>query len=243
MLHGRNGQHQPIPRCALVFRNGAPRWARCTSLLLHALSPCSRSIGSPSSRGTSTKGAATSTNWCGVSAWASSRTASRLPTSCCSFRRRSGATLEFRRAFHADTQRREESKDLRDHRAASCNAFARRRASRFCTRRRCETARTGRSPRTAATPSSRRWRCTSRRLIELPLERQRRVAIVSAVEGKSRSGRRWHLGLVDVHLDTALALFHGGPFEARRRQAAALVDALRSLAGSERCRWRCDSRR
>jgi endonuclease/exonuclease/phosphatase (EEP) superfamily protein YafD len=67
-------------------------------------------------------------------------------------------------------------------------------------------------------------------LIELPLERQRRVAIVSAVEGQSRSGRRWQLGLVDVHLDTALALFHGGPFEARRRQAAALVDALRSLA-------------
>jgi len=67
-------------------------------------------------------------------------------------------------------------------------------------------------------------------LIELPLERQRRVAIVSGVEGKSRSGRRWHLGLVDVHLDTALALFHGGPFEARRRQASALVDALRSRA-------------
>jgi endonuclease/exonuclease/phosphatase (EEP) superfamily protein YafD len=67
-------------------------------------------------------------------------------------------------------------------------------------------------------------------LIELPLERQRRVAIVSGVEGQSRSGRRWHLGLVDVHLDTALALFRGGPFEARRRQSAALVAALRSLA-------------
>ncbi len=68
------------------------------------------------------------------------------------------------------------------------------------------------------------------RLIELPLERQRRVAIVSGIEGRSRSGRRWHLGLVDVHLDTALALFHGGPFDARRRQAAALVEALGSLA-------------
>jgi endonuclease/exonuclease/phosphatase family metal-dependent hydrolase len=67
-------------------------------------------------------------------------------------------------------------------------------------------------------------------LIELPLERQRRVAIVSGVEGESQSGRRWRLGLVDVHLDTALALFHGGPFDARRRQAAALIDALRSLA-------------
>jgi len=29
-----------------------------------------------------------------------------------------------------------------------------------------------------------------------------------------------------VHLDTALALGHGGPFAARRRQAEALVDAL-----------------
>lgn len=67
-------------------------------------------------------------------------------------------------------------------------------------------------------------------LIELPLERQRRVAIVSGIEGQSRSGRRWHLGLVDVHLDTALALFRGGPFDARRRQAAALVDDLRSIA-------------
>jgi endonuclease/exonuclease/phosphatase family metal-dependent hydrolase len=67
-------------------------------------------------------------------------------------------------------------------------------------------------------------------LIELPLERQRRVAVVSGVEGQSPSGRRWHLGLVDVHLDTALALFHGGPFDARRRQAAVLVDAVRSLS-------------
>ena len=67
-------------------------------------------------------------------------------------------------------------------------------------------------------------------LIELPLERQRRVAIVSGVEGETQSGRRWRLGLVDVHLDTALALLHGGPFDARRRQAAALIEALRSLA-------------
>jgi endonuclease/exonuclease/phosphatase family metal-dependent hydrolase len=66
-------------------------------------------------------------------------------------------------------------------------------------------------------------------LIELPLERQRRVVIVSSVEGTDRAGQRWHLGLVDVHLDTALALLNGGPFEARRRQVVALLDMLRAL--------------
>jgi len=66
-------------------------------------------------------------------------------------------------------------------------------------------------------------------LVELPIERQRRVAIVSSVAGSDRTGKRWHLGLIDVHLDTALALLHGGPFEARRRQVVALLDALRPL--------------
>jgi len=66
-------------------------------------------------------------------------------------------------------------------------------------------------------------------LVELPVERQRRVAIVSSVQGIDRAGQRWHLGLVDVHLDTALALLNGGPFEARRRQVVALLDMLRPL--------------
>jgi endonuclease/exonuclease/phosphatase family metal-dependent hydrolase len=66
-------------------------------------------------------------------------------------------------------------------------------------------------------------------LVELPVERQRRVAIVSSVQGIDPAGKRWHLGLVDVHLDTALALLNGGPFEARRRQAVALLDMLRPL--------------
>jgi endonuclease/exonuclease/phosphatase family metal-dependent hydrolase len=64
-------------------------------------------------------------------------------------------------------------------------------------------------------------------LIELPLERQRRVAVIAAVEGRSGSGKRWHLGLADAHLDTALALLHGGPSAARRRQVTALLGALR----------------
>lgn len=66
-------------------------------------------------------------------------------------------------------------------------------------------------------------------LIELPLERQRRVALVTAVEGRRRSGAGWHLDLVDVHFDTTLALLHGGPLAARRRQAAALLAALRDV--------------
>ena len=64
------------------------------------------------------------------------------------------------------------------------------------------------------------------RLIELPFERQRRVVVAAALEGRRAGGAPWRLELVNVHLDTALALFHGGPFEARRRQTAALLDAL-----------------
>jgi endonuclease/exonuclease/phosphatase family metal-dependent hydrolase len=62
--------------------------------------------------------------------------------------------------------------------------------------------------------------------IELPLERQRRVALAATVAGRTLGGKSWRLRVVDVHLDTALALFSGGPFEARRRQAEALTSAL-----------------
>jgi endonuclease/exonuclease/phosphatase family metal-dependent hydrolase len=62
--------------------------------------------------------------------------------------------------------------------------------------------------------------------VELPLEHQRRVAAVATVAGQTRSGAPWRLRLANVHLDTALALGHGGPFAARRRQAEILVDAL-----------------
>jgi endonuclease/exonuclease/phosphatase family metal-dependent hydrolase len=62
--------------------------------------------------------------------------------------------------------------------------------------------------------------------IELPLERQRRVAAVAVVSGRTTAGVAWRLRLVNVHLDTALALLHGGPLTARRRQADALAAAL-----------------
>src|SRR3954454_22404328 len=69
---------------------------------------------------------------------------------------------------------------------------------------------------------------TAPRVIELPLERQRRVVLAAAGEGRSAADSRWQLALVDIHLDTALALLHGGPLEARRRQVLALLDALRT---------------
>jgi endonuclease/exonuclease/phosphatase family metal-dependent hydrolase len=63
-------------------------------------------------------------------------------------------------------------------------------------------------------------------VVELPLEHQRRVAVIATVNGRTPGGEPWRLRLANVHLDTALALGRGGPFAARRRQAEALVDAL-----------------
>ena len=62
--------------------------------------------------------------------------------------------------------------------------------------------------------------------IELPLERQRRVVAVATVGGQTTAGMPWRLRVANVHLDTALALLHGGPLAARRRQADALIAAL-----------------
>jgi endonuclease/exonuclease/phosphatase family metal-dependent hydrolase len=67
------------------------------------------------------------------------------------------------------------------------------------------------------------------RFIELPLQHQRRVAVMAAVAGTTSAGTPWRLDLIDVHLDTTWALWHGGPSAARRRQAVALIDALRAL--------------
>jgi len=63
-------------------------------------------------------------------------------------------------------------------------------------------------------------------VIELPFEHQRRAAALAVVEGRTRSGSAWRLGVVNVHFDTALAITRGGPLAARRRQATALIDAL-----------------
>ena len=67
-------------------------------------------------------------------------------------------------------------------------------------------------------------------LIELPLEHQRRVAVVTTVGGETRAGAAWRLRIENVHLDTALALTRGGHFAARRRQTEALIAALQATA-------------
>jgi len=64
------------------------------------------------------------------------------------------------------------------------------------------------------------------RAIELPLERQRRVVAAAAIEARDDSEVRWRLDVVNVHLDTALALAHGGPGAARGREVAAFLSAL-----------------
>jgi endonuclease/exonuclease/phosphatase family metal-dependent hydrolase len=66
--------------------------------------------------------------------------------------------------------------------------------------------------------------------IELPFERQRRVAAAATVSGQSPAGVPWHMRLVSAHLDNMVGArrlwFVGGTF-ARARQARALVDYVR----------------
>jgi endonuclease/exonuclease/phosphatase family metal-dependent hydrolase len=63
-------------------------------------------------------------------------------------------------------------------------------------------------------------------VVELPFERQRRVAAVASIGGRTSTGTPWRLRLVNVHLDTALAITRGGPFRARARQIEGLLAAL-----------------
>jgi endonuclease/exonuclease/phosphatase family metal-dependent hydrolase len=63
--------------------------------------------------------------------------------------------------------------------------------------------------------------------IELPLGRQRRVAIAATI---ARSGSARGFRVVDAHFDTALRFGVGGPAAWRRRQAGALLNAIRASA-------------
>jgi endonuclease/exonuclease/phosphatase family metal-dependent hydrolase len=63
-------------------------------------------------------------------------------------------------------------------------------------------------------------------VIELPFERQRRVALATTVAGETSAGVAWQIRLANVQIDTSLAFTRGGPIAARRRQAEALVEAL-----------------
>jgi endonuclease/exonuclease/phosphatase family metal-dependent hydrolase len=65
--------------------------------------------------------------------------------------------------------------------------------------------------------------------IELPFERQRRVAVAATVTGATRTGSPWRLRLVSAHLDNmvgARRLWVAGGEFGRTRQARGLVSAL-----------------
>ena len=66
--------------------------------------------------------------------------------------------------------------------------------------------------------------------VELPFERQRRVAVAATVHGVSTAGQPWTLRLVSAHLDNMVGArrlwIAGGEF-ARARQARGLVELLR----------------
>jgi endonuclease/exonuclease/phosphatase family metal-dependent hydrolase len=63
--------------------------------------------------------------------------------------------------------------------------------------------------------------------IELPFERQRRVAVAATVEGTTTTGQRWRLRVVSAHLDNAIARRGWIASEyGRARQARGLVALL-----------------
>jgi endonuclease/exonuclease/phosphatase family metal-dependent hydrolase len=64
--------------------------------------------------------------------------------------------------------------------------------------------------------------------IELPFERQRRVAVAATVRGRTTTGEAWHLRVVSAHLDNmagASRVWIGAEY-ARLRQARGLREAL-----------------
>jgi endonuclease/exonuclease/phosphatase family metal-dependent hydrolase len=66
--------------------------------------------------------------------------------------------------------------------------------------------------------------------IELPFERQRRVAVAATVSGRARDGSPWRLRVVSTHLDNMVGANRGWIFggeSARTRQARALLEHLK----------------
>ncbi len=84
------------------------------------------------------------------------------------------------------------------------------------------------------------------RVIEMPLERQRRAAIVATIAihpgGSTADGAGRRLLVVNVHFDTAAGLGSGGPGATRFRQARALIGLLANepapiVAGGDLNTW------
>jgi endonuclease/exonuclease/phosphatase family metal-dependent hydrolase len=70
---------------------------------------------------------------------------------------------------------------------------------------------------------------TNLRAVELPFERQRRVAIAATIEGRTDAGAPWRVRLVSVHLDNMATIKRAwvGAEYARARQARELAALLR----------------
>jgi endonuclease/exonuclease/phosphatase family metal-dependent hydrolase len=68
-------------------------------------------------------------------------------------------------------------------------------------------------------------------VVELPFERQRRLAVVATASGHTRHGLPWHVRVASAHFDTGLMIDRGGSEAARLRQADALVDVLSPWPG------------
>jgi endonuclease/exonuclease/phosphatase family metal-dependent hydrolase len=64
-------------------------------------------------------------------------------------------------------------------------------------------------------------------VVELPFEKQRRIALGAIVVDELSQETPRRLRVVNTHFDTNVGLLRGGPSAARRRQARALIDALR----------------
>ncbi len=72
---------------------------------------------------------------------------------------------------------------------------------------------------------------TNLEAIELPFERQRRVAVAATVEGTTTAGRPWRVRVVSAHLDNTIARrWWIGSEYGRARQARGLVALLRGDA-------------
>ena len=82
--------------------------------------------------------------------------------------------------------------------------------------RRCGTAGAQPIPKIAGTPSSPRSRSLNLTAIELPFERERRVAISADIAGTTTAGTPWRIRLVNLHLD-ARSSWRKSPSQLRSR--------------------------